>query len=122
MRGLKVLTVWIAVLGLAGCAARPGPSGRAQAAPVCLQSYLIDHTTVTDDSTILFTMRDRSVWKNTLTAPCFGLRLDPRGFTYEATDPGSDSICSNLVTIRTNTDGNLCLLGPFVKISLTAHS
>jgi len=94
----------------------------ASARPVCLASYMIDHTNIPNDSTILFYMRDRTVWKNTLTAPCFGLRLDTRGFTYAATDPGSDTICSNLVTIRTNTDHNVCLLGEFTKVSGPAHS
>jgi nanoRNase/pAp phosphatase (c-di-AMP/oligoRNAs hydrolase) len=89
---------------------------------VCLPSYNIDHTDIPNDSTIIFTMRDRSVWKNTLTYPCIGLRLDTRGFTYEATDPGSDTICSNLVTIHTNTDHNVCELGAFTKVTGPARS
>jgi hypothetical protein len=107
----------------AGCSTlrQPGSIENANAAPVCLASYNIDHTTIPDDSTILFYMRDRTVWKNTLTQPCFGLKLDSRGYTYEPTDPGSDTICSNLVTIHTNTDHNVCLLGAFTKVSAPAH-
>ena len=39
----------------------------------CLQGYRIDHTTIKDDSTILFHMRDGSVYKNSLPSPCVGL-------------------------------------------------
>ena len=105
----------LVLLCLAACqhAAQPRV---AQAAPICLRSYQIYRTEVPDDSTILFVMDDRSVYRNTLTAPCFGLRLDTRGFTYEPTDPGTDEVCSNLVTIRTNTTGNYCQLGAFTRL------
>jgi hypothetical protein len=43
------------------------------------------------------------------------LHNDPRGFTY-APIPGSDEICSNLVTIRLNTDGIICELGAFERL------
>jgi hypothetical protein len=97
-------------------ATSPGSVENANAVPVCLPSYNIDHTTIPNDSTIIFTMRDHTVWKNTLTAPCFGLAMDTRGFTYEPTDPGSDTICSNLVTIHTNTFHSVCLLGAFTLV------
>jgi hypothetical protein len=123
MRIGKTLPCSLVVLALGGCGSAPRAPGQAQnAAPVCLASYNIDHTDIPNDSTILFTMRDRTVWKNTLVSPCFGLRLDSRGFTYEATDPGSDTICSNLVTIHTNTDHNVCLLGEFTKVGGPKHS
>jgi hypothetical protein len=102
-------------LGLLGCAAPSGPQTAARG-PVCLASYQIDHTDIPNDNTILFTMRDRSVWKNSLPQTCVGLRLDTRGFTYEATDPGTDQICDNLVTIHLNTTHNVCLLGAFTQV------
>jgi len=108
---------------LAGCnATMPGSVENANARPVCLASYQIENTTIPNDSTILFKMRDGSVWKNTLVSPCVGLRLDSRGFTYEATDPGSDTICSNLVTIRANTTHQVCLLGAFTPVSPPRHA
>ncbi len=119
MVGMRCLAAPAGLLLLAGCGL---PAVTAQNAPVCLASYAIDHTTVANDRTILFTMRDRSVWKNTLDAPCFGLALDPRGFTYTATDPGSDTICANLVTIVTNTDHTVCGLGAFTRISTPARA
>ncbi len=89
----------------------------AHAAPpsICLQSFRIDHTDVKDDHTILFYMIDHSVYRNVIPGGCPGLRNDPRGFTY-APIPGSDEICSNLVTIRLNTDGIICELGAFERL------
>ena len=91
-------------------------AGAAQAAPpVCVASYRIDHTDVPDDSTILFTMRDHSVYRAHLVNRCVGLALDPRGFTYEPI-PGNNEICENLLTIRLNTYGGVCLVGKIEKI------
>ena len=81
--------------------------------PVCIRSYLIDHTDTPDDNTILFYMRNHKVWKNTLLGRCVGLRVNREGFTYQPTSQGSDELCSNLVTIRLNDTGQVCLLGAF---------
>ena len=35
----------------------------------CLKTVLVDHTEVKDASTIIFTMKDGAVWKNTLKNP-----------------------------------------------------
>ncbi len=96
---------------LAVCAAGPAFA----APPVCLQSFRIDHTEIPDDSTILFTMRDHSVYRAHVQNRCVGLALDPRGFTYEPI-PGSNEICENLLTIRLNTYGGVCLIGKIEKI------
>jgi hypothetical protein len=117
------LTAALSLAALAACALikQPGRIENANARPICLASYNIDHTTVPNDSTIMFFMRDHTVWKNTLTQPCFGLALDSRGFTYSPTDPGSDTICSNLLTIRTNTTDNICQLGEFTEVGKPQH-
>ncbi len=108
------------LLGLAAC--QHGPrSGTAAAPPICLRSYQIDRTDIPDDSTILFTMLDRTVYKNTLPFSCSGLRLDTRGFTYQPTNPATDEICSNLVTIVTNTTHNVCELGAFTQLPGKGH-
>jgi hypothetical protein len=102
---------------LAGIAAAILTTATAQAAPpVCLSSYRIDHTDVPDDSTILFTMRDHSVYRAHLVNPCVGLRLNPSGFTYEPI-PGNNEICENLLTIRINRYGGVCLVGKIEKIT-----
>jgi hypothetical protein len=123
MHALTKPALALLAASLAGCSTltQPGSVENAKARPVCLASYQIENTTIPDDSTILFKMRDGSVWKNTLTSPCYGLKLDTRGFTYEATDPGSDTICSNLLTIHTNTFHNVCLLGAFTQLSPPRH-
>ncbi len=94
---------------LAACVGTPGP--------VCLASYQIRRTEVPDDSTILFVMQDSTVYRNHLVAPCAGLAQDTRGFTYAPTDPGNDTLCSNLVILHANTLQNTCLLGTFEKLS-----
>ncbi len=105
----------VSILALAAC--EPMAPGRTAGKSVCLAAYNIDHTDIPDDNTILFTMRDHTVWKNTLPYTCTGLKLDTRGYTYEPTNPGSDTICSNLVTIHLNTYHNVCELGDFTRVA-----
>ena len=83
--------------------------------PACISAIAIDHTEIVDDSTILFHMRDRSIYRNVLLQRCVGLQNDPRGFTYAPTD-NNDALCSNLVTIRTNSFHEICQLGAFVRV------
>jgi hypothetical protein len=91
--------------------------GDAGAAPLlCLDSYRIDHTSVPDDSTILFFMRDRTVYRAHLINRCVGLSLDPRGFTYDPI-PGNNQICENLFSIHLNTYGGVCLVGKIEKMA-----
>ena len=111
---MKNLTPF-ALLCLSACQATTGPR-TARVAPVCLASYQIQRTDVTDDSDILFTMQNHAVYRNHLLYPCAGLKVETRGFTYEPTDPGIDEICSNLVTIRLNTTQSVCQLGTFTRL------
>lgn len=80
---------------------------------VCFSILQISNTQAPDDSTLLFYMRDGKIWKNTLPDRCFGLKMNIRGYTYTPTNPTSDTICSNLVTIRLNDTGTVCMLGAF---------
>ena len=82
--------------------------------PVCLQSYLVDHTHVVDASTILFYMRDGKIWQNRLPAPCRGILL--HGFVVRA---GFDEICSNAQGITVIETKQVCQLGAFTPY--TAH-
>ena len=81
----------------------------ALADPVCLRSMDIERTSVPDSRTILFRMKDHTVWKNTLMADCPSLRFN--GFIYNASPDGR--ICGNLQSIRVIHTGAVCLLGPF---------
>lgn len=92
------------------------PATAMAAKSVCLPAYQIDHTEVLHDSTILFYMRNHKVWKNAPINKCTTLSVNTRGFTYEPTSPGSDEICSNLVTIRVNDTHETCLLGEFIPV------
>ena len=94
----------------------------AQDAPksVCIPAYQIDHSTTPDDFTILFYMRNHKVWKATMINQCVGLKINTRGYVYEPTDPGSDEICSNLLTIRLNDTGQTCLIGDIALVAPAA--
>src|SRR2546430_10496165 len=63
---------------------------------VCLPLNQIDHTQVVDDQTILFHMRDRTVYRNVLPAKCSGLKFED-GFSYTSS---TDQLCSNVEIIR----------------------
>ena len=107
-------------LALAGCAATGGPQPAVDAAaaepgPACISSPRIDHTEVVDDHTILFVMSDRTVYKNTLVAPCLGLTFGNNGFLYNST-PGGGDICGNMQSIRMIGNGQICLLGAFTTV------
>lgn len=103
------------------CLALPAFADDAAPQPksVCIRSYDIDHTSIPDDNTIIFHMRNHKAFKNTLVARCVGLRNNTQGFTYSPTDPGTDEICSNLFTIRVNDTGQVCLPGAFTPIDPT---
>lgn len=115
-------------LGLAGCTDKPAPAANAQPASggkeVCLQTYLIDHTEIPDDSTILFYMKGGKIWKNTLPYRCTGLKIEG-GFQY-TTD--INEICSNLETIRVIEQGGgprlgaVCQLGEFTPYTPPAKA
>jgi hypothetical protein len=75
---------------------------------VCLQSTAIENTTTVDASTILFHMRNGTVWKNTLKVPCPGLKF--HGFSYLTR---ADEVCSDAQAISVIETGEACELGTF---------
>jgi hypothetical protein len=97
-----------AVIGATGAIAQPASKPN-----VCLKTYLIDHTKSPDDHTILFTMKDGSVYQSNLTGNCPQLSIN--GFSYVATPPSD--VCGNLQSIRVIRTGSVCLLGPLVQIT-----
>jgi hypothetical protein len=80
-------------------------------AHVCLDSRDIQSHYSPDPKTILFHMRNGTVWRNTLVAPCPGLRFN--GFSWVV--GGTGDICENQQTIRVIRSGELCFLGKFEK-------
>ncbi len=88
----------------------------ALAAPICLKSYLIDHTTIGKDATTIdFHMKGGDVWRNTLRHKCQDLKW--YGFVYVMRGP--DEVCENLQAIRVIHTNQTCLLGPFERVSPT---
>lgn len=80
------------------------------AAPVCLNTYYIDSTHVVNAKTILFKMKNGTVWRNTLHSPCPGLLFD--GFTYTL---HTMDLCDDLQVIRVLRSDEVCVLGKFTK-------
>ena len=107
---------------LFGAAALTAALPAAADRPVCFPSYQIDHTSIPDDNTILFHMRGHKVYNADLINRCVGLRINSRGFTYSPTIPGSDEICSNLLTIRLNDTGQTCLIGTITPVEKSAEA
>jgi Family of unknown function (DUF6491) len=110
----RILSLGAALLALAVMA--PVGSQAADAPKICLSSNNIRSTHAVDDSTILFTMNDGKVWKNTLRAPCSQLKFRD-SFTYA--DFGG-TVCANDQKIRVleSTSGAATLrnLGPFCQL------
>ncbi len=99
----------VSALTVAAIAA--GVAVPAAAAPVCLTSYLIDHTSVQKDSkTILFYMKDGKVFANTLLSACPGLQF--HGYELGIRG-GNETICSNQQSIRVLVTNEVCQMGAF---------
>jgi hypothetical protein len=79
---------------------------------VCIPIVSIDHTEVVDDRTILFHMRDKTVYRNVLPAKCPGLKFED-GFSYTTSIP---ELCSTVEIIRVLRRGTSCGLGAFEKL------
>lgn len=86
----------------------------AQNAPTCIQSELIDHTSVVDAKTVLFHMRGGTIWQNNLPTRCSGLKL--HGFVVRGHD---SQICggSGITLIES---GSVCMLGKFAAYTAPA--
>lgn len=91
------------VAGSIGGTAHAAETASDEGGTVCLQGYLIAHTDIPDDSTILFVMKDGAVWQNTLQYPCFGLKFQ-HSFKYATP---TDQICANKQTIRVLPQGQI---------------
>lgn len=114
---MKSIALGAVLAGLAiGAAAAQGtsPPGTAaesgtQANPhVCLWTYLIDHTTVVDAKTLVFHMKDKKAWKNTLVNRCPDLKF--HGYAYLTHD---GQICANSQAIYVLKTHSVCMLGGF---------
>ena len=76
---------------------------------VCIDATEIDHTHVLNNRQVLFYMKDRKVWLNTLRNTCSTLPIQesfvlPTGFS---------TFCSNAQSITVLNTRQVCLLGEF---------
>ncbi|MEJ0049516.1 MAG: hypothetical protein WDN04_28085 [Rhodospirillales bacterium] len=91
------------------------PAAAQAKANICIDTYRIDHTDAPDDTALLITMRDKSVYRAKVQGGCVGLSNNVDGFTW-APDPGTNDICGNLFTIRLNSTRATCLMGEIEQI------
>ena len=99
---------------LAGCTEpQPQPPQQIAQNSICLKTYMIDHTSIPDDKTILFSMKDGKVWQNSLPFACPGLSFQG-GFEYATS---FDEVCSNAQAIRVLRQNSECMLGAFTPYS-----
>lgn len=80
-------------------------------ARICINYRDIKSNYSPNPKTILFHMRDGTVWRNTLQTPCPGLRFN--GFSWVL--HGVGDVCEGQQTIRVIRSGELCFLGKFHK-------
>ena len=85
------------------------------AGPICLPTRDIKDTDAQKDgASIIYTMRDGSVWRNDLRGRCPTMRWN--GFGYSTRNPLA-SICENEQTLVDFRTGETCGLGKFTQIS-----
>src|SRR5215467_4285032 len=102
-----------ALLAVLAAGTAEADSTAGAAGPACLQASLVDSTGVIDDRTILFHMRNGTVWKNTLRESCPNLQFQ-RGFSQIVR---GDEICANKQVISVLGTHNPCQLGDFTLVS-----
>jgi hypothetical protein len=100
-----------AVFAFAAGAACAQPATRP--ANTCLNVRDIDHTHAADANTLLFYMRNGTVWQNKLATPCLGLTT--HGFAFTVRD--IDEVCSNAQGITVIQTNEVCQLGPFTPVA-----
>ena len=76
---------------------------------VCLDATEIDHTHVLNNRQVLFYMKNRKVWLNTLNNTCTTLPYQ-EGFVLPT---GFSTFCSNSQTITVVNTRQICQLGEF---------
>jgi hypothetical protein len=85
------------------------------AGPICLASRDIKDTDAQRDGrSILYTMRDGSVWRNDLRGICRDARWN--GFSYSTANPLA-SICEDEQTLVVFRTGETCGLGKFTQVA-----
>jgi hypothetical protein len=103
---LAVLSVATPMMASAQTAAAPRNA-------ICINGTDIESTSVPDDNTIVYHLRNGQVWKNTLKATCPNLKFE-HAFTEVIR---ASQICANAQMIRVHETGSICALGDFTLVS-----
>jgi hypothetical protein len=106
------LTFGVLLFALLASTANADSNG-ATSRPFCLEASSVWSTGVIDEKTILFQMRNGTVWKNTLKQSCPNLKFQ-RGFSEVVR---SGQICANRQIISVLGTHNPCQLGDFTRVS-----
>ena len=107
---------WLGCIAVVSILAEPR-AGAASAGPDCIRAFDIDHTDRPNDRTVVFTMKDHSVYRSDLKVRCPGLAASVDGFTFSPTDPNTGDLCDGLATFRLNDVGHAtCIFGPFTRL------
>ncbi|HEX4505180.1 MAG TPA: hypothetical protein VH722_05570 [Alphaproteobacteria bacterium] len=98
-----------AFVALAALLATAAPAMAVQTSGACIDATEIDHTHVLNNRQVLFYMKDRKVWLNTLNNICTTLPYQeafvlPTGFS---------TFCSNAQAITVLNTRQVCQLGEF---------
>jgi len=97
------------VFALAAILASAAPALADQSSSSCLPADDVNHTQVLNDHQILFYMRNKKIWLNTLQARCVSLPIQ-EGFSFSS---AFSEYCPNTETIRVVRSGEVCKLGGF---------
>jgi hypothetical protein len=85
------------------------PALAEQSSSSCLPADDVNHTQVLNDHQILFYMRNKKVWLNTLRGRCVSLPIQ-EGFSFSSS---FSEYCPNSETIKVIRTGEVCQLGGF---------
>ena len=89
--------------------------GAAQAAPICLRTYdMLETQPAKDGASIVFKMRDGSVWRNDLHGRCPDLWFT--GFAWSVKN-GDGTVCENQESLHILRSAQVCLLGKFTQLT-----
>ena len=114
--GLKVVlgSALLASSALVLSAALPVQAQSTRDGNVCLNVTEIRSSQAVDNRTIVYRMKDGSVWRNTLATPCPDLVSQAAGAYSQ--ELHTDYLCANTQQITVKT-GMVCRLGAFTRVN-----
>ena len=91
-------------------------AGVAEAAPICLRTQdMMQTDPQKGGASIIFKMRDGSVWRNDLHGSCPDLWFNT-GFVWSVKN-GDGTVCENEETLHVLRSAEICTLGKFTELA-----